>query len=78
MNPVYRGGAQMAFQPEDIVVSKAMIEVGLAVLEETEDRPLSRSTVERAFRQMCYCGCQEFAASYGVRSSLQDQAKQPA
>ncbi|ODB39973.1 hypothetical protein A9L43_15260 [Pseudomonas mosselii] len=49
----------MELQPEDIIVSRTMIEVGLAILEETDDRPLSRSTVERAFQQMCHCALQE-------------------
>jgi hypothetical protein len=46
-------------RPEDVVVSKAMIEVGLSVLEETDDRPLSRATVERAFQEMCLCAVRE-------------------
>ncbi|MNE95746.1 hypothetical protein D3C77_367010 [compost metagenome] len=46
---------------ENIIVSSAMIEAGLAVLEETDDRPLSRATVERAFQAMCLCGLQESA-----------------
>lgn len=48
---------------EDIVVSMGMIEAGLAVLEETDDRPLSRLTVERAFQQMCLRSLQESALS---------------
>lgn len=63
------------FQPEDIVVSRAMIEAGLAVLEETDDRPLSRSTVERAFQQMCHCGFRESVASSCDRTGPQDQVK---
>lgn len=63
------------FQPEDIVVSKAMIEVGLAVLEETDDRPLSRSTVERAFQQMCHCGFRESVAWSYLQTAPQGQAK---
>lgn len=44
---------------EDIVVTSAMIEAGLAVLEETDDLPLSRFTVERAFQEMCLCALKE-------------------
>lgn len=47
---------QKTISAEDIPVSRAMIEVGLAVLEETEEWPLSRSTVERAFQEMYLCG----------------------
>lgn len=64
-----------AFRPEDIVVSKAMIEVGLAVLEETDDRPLSRSTVEKAFQQMCHCGFQESAVWSCAPTAPQGQEK---
>lgn len=59
MQQVFLATAGLEFQPEDIVVSRAMIEAGLAALEETDDRPLSRSTVERAFQQMCHCALQE-------------------
>ncbi|MOA38365.1 hypothetical protein D3C78_1600420 [compost metagenome] len=55
-------GEVSVLRPEDIIVSEAMIEVGLAVLEETDDRPLSRATVERAFQEMCLCGLQQSAA----------------
>ncbi|MNS45363.1 hypothetical protein D3C72_778300 [compost metagenome] len=58
---------------EDIVVSRGMIEVGLAVLEETDDRPLSRLTVERAFREMCLRGLQESAAWSPDLIAPQDQ-----
>lgn len=75
MNRELLTAAKAPFQPEDIVVSKAMIEAGLAVLEETDDRPLSRSTVERAFQQMCHCGFQESAAWSCVLTAPQDQEK---
>lgn len=44
---------------EDIPVSAAMIEIGLSVLEETDDRPISRLTIERAFQEMYLCGFRE-------------------
>lgn len=75
MERAFLTSAGMELQPEDIVVSRAMIEVGLAVLEETEDRPLSRSTVERAFQQMCHCGFRESVASSCGRLAPQDQGK---
>lgn len=62
-----------SLHPEDVIVSEAMIEVGLSVLEETDDRPLSRATVERAFREMCLCGFQESAAWSSGQTALQDQ-----
>ena len=40
----------------DIPVSAAMIEAGLAVLEETNEWPLSTGRVERAFQEMYLCG----------------------
>ena len=49
----------LGFKSEDILVSSAMIEIGLIILEETDERPLSRSTVERAFREMCLCALKE-------------------
>ena len=49
----------MSFLPEHIPVSAAMIEAGLSVLEETDEWPLSRLTVERAFQEMCLCGLRE-------------------
>lgn len=59
--------AQKAICAEDIPVSKAMVEAGLAVLEETGEWPLSRSTVERAFQEMYLCGFREsVAASYDL------------
>lgn len=54
-------GALGALRPDDVVVSKAMIEVGLSVLEETDDRPLSHATVGRAFQEMCLCAMREAA-----------------
>jgi hypothetical protein len=51
--------AHLPLRPEDIPVSSSMVEAGLAVLEETDDRPLSRFTVERAFQAMCLCGLAE-------------------
>jgi hypothetical protein len=47
------------FRAENIPVSASMIEAGLAVLEETNDRPLSRLTVERAFQAMCLRSLEE-------------------
>lgn len=41
---------------EDIPVSAAMVEAGLAVLEEIDDWPISRARVERAFQEMYLCG----------------------
>ena len=64
-----------SIRAEDIVVSSAMIEVGLAVLEETENRPLSRLTVERAFQEMCLRGLQESAAWSYVQKAPQDLKK---
>lgn len=52
--------AQQRMLPEDIPVSTAMIEAGLEVLEETDERPLSRLTVERAFQAMFLCALTEF------------------
>lgn len=75
MERVFLTSTGVEFRPEDIVVSRAMIEVGLAVLEEADDRPLSRSTVERAFQQMCHCGFRESAASSCGRIGPQDQEK---
>lgn len=46
----------LSLRAEDIPVSPSMIEAGLSVLEETDDRPLSRFTVERAFQAMWLCG----------------------
>lgn len=62
MQHVGLAGEVSVLRPEDIIVSEEMIEVGLAVLEETDDRPLSRATVERAFQEMCLCGLQQSAA----------------
>lgn len=45
--------------PEDIPVSAAMVEAGLEILEEIDERPLSRLRVERAFQAMYLCGFQE-------------------
>lgn len=75
MERVFITSAGMEFRPEDIIVSRAMIEAGLAVLEETDDRPLSRSTVEKAFQQMCHCGFRESVASSCGRLAPQDQGK---
>lgn len=47
--------------PEEIPVSAAMIEAGLDILEEIDERPLSRLRVERAFQAMYLCGFQESA-----------------
>lgn len=57
---------------EDIAVSSGMIEAGLAVLEETNDQPLSRLTVERAFQQMCLRGLQESDPSSCAPTVLRD------
>ena len=48
--------SHLPLRAEDIPVSPSMVEAGLAVLEETDDRPLSRFTVERAFQAMYLCG----------------------
>lgn len=45
--------------PEDIPVSAAMVEAGLEILEEIDERPLSRLRAERAFQAMYLCGFQE-------------------
>lgn len=45
--------------PEDVPVSAEMIEAGLEILEEIDERPLSRIRVERAFQAMYLCGFQE-------------------
>lgn len=45
--------------PEDVPVSAAMIDAGLEILEEIDERPLSRIRVERAFQAMYLCGFQE-------------------
>lgn len=54
---------QKTISAEDIPVSRAMVDVGLAVLEETGDWPISRSTVERAFQEMYLCGFRESASA---------------
>lgn len=59
--------AHFPLRAEVIPVSASMIEAGLAVLEETDDRPLSRSTVERAFQAMCLCGLAESARESSSR-----------
>lgn len=51
--------ASLDLRAEEIPVSASMIEAGLAVLEETDDRPVSKFTVERAFQAMCLCGLRE-------------------
>lgn len=59
--------AHFPLRAEDIPVSTSMIEAGLEVLEETDDRPLSRFTVERAFQAMCLCGLAESAREFSSR-----------
>lgn len=53
---------QKRIVPEDIPVTSATIEAGLEVLEETDERPLSRLTVERAFQAMCLCALTEYSS----------------
>jgi hypothetical protein len=59
MRIVCSGLPSSNFSAMDIVVTPAMIDVGLSVLEETDDRPLLRSTVERAFQEMCFLSLRE-------------------
>ena len=47
---------------QNIPVSSAMVEVGLGVLEETNNWPISRPTAERAFQEMYLCGFLESAS----------------
>ncbi len=56
MDDVRLSNCRPTFCAEDIPVSVAMVDAGLAVLEETDDWPISRSRVERAFQEMCLCG----------------------
>lgn len=49
------GEDHASISADDIPVSAAMVEAGLAVLEETDAWPLSRLTVERAFQAMFHC-----------------------
>lgn len=56
MDDVRFSNCESSLCAEDIPVSAAMVEAGLAVLEEIDDWPISRSRVERAFQEMYLCG----------------------
>lgn len=56
MNDVRFSNCGSILCSEDVPVSVAMVDAGLAVLEEIDDWPISRSRVERAFQEMYLCG----------------------
>ncbi|RMS14578.1 hypothetical protein ALP72_02141 [Pseudomonas coronafaciens pv. coronafaciens] len=67
MNADIKFQSRSSLRAEDIPVSSLMIETGLAILEETNDQPLSRLTVERAFQEMFLCALR---VSVGESSDL--------
>ena len=56
MDDVRLSNCESSLCAEDIPVSAEMVDAGLAVLEEIDEWPISRSRVERAFQEMYLCG----------------------